>query len=172
MIHTPHELFAYRLRTMLWVEQRLVEKILPTLYDHVHSTELKYAIEHHTFETRQHVRILQRALHLLGQGAEPVESPALTGLEAEHDELMRIVDQGREDVVDLMHAEVIAAGEHQELAAYESLVATANALGEEEIASLLEEVREQEEHALEITNEIAVKLLAEKVESERLGLNT
>jgi ferritin-like metal-binding protein YciE len=156
---------------MLWVEQRLVDEILPMLYDHVHSTGLKYAIEHHTFETRQHVRTLERALHLLGEPAEPAQSAALAGLKAEHDELMRLVDQDREDVADLMHAEVIAASEHQELAVYESLIATANALGEEEIAIMLEETREQEAYALETANRVAVELLAENVESARLGFD-
>jgi ferritin-like metal-binding protein YciE len=168
MIRTPQELFAHRLRTLLWVEQQLAGEILPLLYEHVHSTDLKYAIEHHTFETQQHVRTLQSALHLLGQSAEPVESPAFLGLKAEHDALMRLLDQERSDVVDLMHVDVLAAGEHQELAAYEALVATANALGEEEIATMLEEIREQEEHALEVVTRAGVKLLAEKVESLRL----
>jgi ferritin-like metal-binding protein YciE len=168
MLRTPHELFVHRLRTMLWVEQRLADAILPTFYDHVHAVELKYGIERHTFETRQHVRTLERILHLLGGPGKPEESAALRGLEAEHDTLMKAVDQERHDVADLMHAELIAAGEHQELAAYEALVATAHALGEEEIAGWLEEIREQEEHALEVANEAAVKLLAEKVETLRL----
>jgi ferritin-like metal-binding protein YciE len=168
MLRTPHELFARRLRTMLWVERRLADEILPMIYEHVHAPDLKYAIEHHTFETQAHVRTLERALHLLGTGAQAEESPALAGLEAEHDELMRLVDQERIDVVDLMHAQILAAGEHQEIAVYESLVATANALGEDEIATMLDEVREQEEHALEVVNRAAVTLLAEKVESLRL----
>jgi ferritin-like metal-binding protein YciE len=168
MLRTPHELFARRLRTMLWVEQRLAEDLLPAMYDHVHSVDLKYGIERHLFETRHHVRTLERILHLLGGPGRPEESSALLGLEAEHDELMKAVDLEREDVVDLMHVEVLAAGEHLELAAYETLVATAHALGEEEVALLLEEIRGQEEHALEIVTRAGVKLLAERVESLRL----
>jgi ferritin-like metal-binding protein YciE len=168
MLRTPHELFAHRLRTMLWVEQRLADEILPTIYDHVHSIDLKYGIERHLFETQHHVRTLERVLHLLGGPSAAEESPALLGLKAEHDELMKLVDQERSDVVDLMHVDVLAAGEHHELAAYESLVATAHALGEDEIALQLEEIREQEEHALEVVTRAGVKLLAEKVESLRL----
>jgi ferritin-like metal-binding protein YciE len=168
MLRTPHELFAHRLRTMLWVEERLAEEILPTIYEHVHSVDLKYGIEKHLFETRQHVRSLERALYLLGETAHPAESAALLGLKAEHDDLMKLVDLEREDVVDLMHVDVLAGGEHLELAAYESLVATAHALGEEEIALMLEEIREQEEHALEVVTRAGVKLLAERVESLRL----
>jgi ferritin-like metal-binding protein YciE len=169
MIRTPQELFAHRLRTMLWVEQRLVDEILPMLYDHVHAVDLKYGIERHMLETRQHVRTLQTVLHLLGESAHPEESPALLGLEAEHDALMKLVDRDRPDVVDLMHAEVVAQSEHQEIAAYDSLVSTAHALGEEEIASMLREILEQEQYALELAEKAAAKLLAEKVESARLG---
>src|SRR5919206_379423 len=53
---------------------------------------------HYLYGTLQHVRTLQSALPLLGQSAEPVESPALLGLKAEHDALMRLVDQERSDV--------------------------------------------------------------------------
>jgi len=168
-LRTPNELFAHRLRTMLWVEQRLAGEILPLLYDHVHAVDLKLGIERHIVETQAHARTLQSALHLLGTSEQPEESPALLGLEAEHDALMEAVDQEREDVVDLMHADVLAQGEHQEIAAYESLVATAHALGEEEIALMLQEILEQEEYALELATKAATKLLAEKVESPRLG---
>ncbi len=168
MLRTPHELFTYRLRTMLWVEQRLAEDLLPAMAEHVHSVDLKYGIERHLFETRHHVRTLERILHLLGGPGSPEQSPALIGLKAEHDDLMKVVDLEREDVVDLMHVDVLAAGEHLELAAYETLVATAHALGEEEVAVMLEEIREQEEHALEIVTRAGVKLLAERVESLRL----
>ncbi len=168
-IRTPQELFAHRLRTMLWVEERLAGEILPMLYDHVHAIDLKLGIERHILETQGHVRTLRSALHLLGTSEQPQESAALLGLEAEHDVLMEAVDLEREDVVDLMHAAVIGQSEHQEIAAYESLVATAQALGEEEIAAMLQEILEQEEYALELVEKAATKLLAEQVESPRLG---
>jgi ferritin-like metal-binding protein YciE len=168
-IRTPNELFAHRLRTMLWVEERLAEEILPTLYDHVHAVDLKLGIERHIVETQGHVRTVRSALHLLGTSEHPEASAALLGLKAEHDALMELVDQEREDVVDLMHADVIAQGEHHEIAAYTQLVSTAQALGEEEIAAMLQEILEQEEYALELAEKAAAKLLAEKVESPRLG---
>jgi ferritin-like metal-binding protein YciE len=154
---------------MLWVEERLAEEILPTLYDHVHAVDLKLGIERHIVETQGHVRTLRSALHLLGTSEVPEESAALLGLKAEHDSLLELIDEEREDVVDLMHADVIAQSEHHEIAAYESLVSTAQALGEEEVAAMLQEVLEQEEYALELAKKAATKLLAENVESPRLG---
>jgi ferritin-like metal-binding protein YciE len=168
MLQTPHELFARRLRTQLWVERTLADELLPLFREHVHSTALTYAIEHHTFETQAHARTLERIIHLFGAGGGPLESPVLLGLKAEHDELMKLIDQERPDVVDLMHAEAIAATEHHEIAVYESLVATANALGETDVATQLQEIREQEEHALEVVTRATAELLAEKVEALRL----
>lgn len=164
-LRTPHELFAHRLRTMLFVEETLEGEILPLLYDHVHATDLKYGIERHQLETAQHVRTVRAILHLLGAASEPEESPALLGLKAEHDALMKQIDLDRHEVVDLMHAGVIAQSEHLEIAAYTELRSTANALGEEDVALRLQEVLEQEEYALELAEKALAKILAEKIES-------
>ena len=51
---------------------------------------------------------------------------------------------------------------------YESLVALAESLGEEDVGIRLREVMEQEEFALEQVEGAMAKLLAEKVESVRL----
>ena len=168
MLRTPQDLFVHRLRTMLWVEQRLADELLPAIYDDVDSLDLKYAVERHLFETQDHVRTLERILHLLGGPGRPEESSALLGLKAEHDDLMKLVDPDRAEVADLVHVDALTAGEHLEIAAYTSLVATAQALGEEEVAIMLEEIREQEEHALEVVTRAGVKLLAQRVESLRL----
>ncbi len=167
-LRLPRDLLGHRLRTMLWVEETLAGEILPELYDHVHAADLKLSLERHLLETQQHVRTVRRGLELLGERVVPEPSEALLGLRREHDELMRLVGLERHDVVDLMHAQVIAAGEHLEIAAYEGLRATANALGEAEIGSMLQEVLEQEEYALELVTRATTKLLAERVESARL----
>jgi ferritin-like metal-binding protein YciE len=151
------ELFIHRLHQMLWVEQRLADEILPLFYDHVHAADLKYGLERHLLETRQHVTTVRTVLNLLGERQDGIESPALLGLKAEHDSLM-------EDYpTDLMHCDVIAANEHLEIAAYTWLRSTANALGEEDIAMRLTEILEQEEYALELVHKATVKILAETV---------
>ncbi len=167
-LEVPRDLFGYRLRVMLWIEETLAGELLPELCDHVHEADLKLGLERHLLETQQHVRTIRRALELLGEPVVPQPSPALLGLRQERAELMRLVGLERHDVVDLMHAQVIAAGEHLEIAAYEGLRATANALGEAEIGSMLQEVLEQEEYTLELVTRATTKLLAERVESARL----
>ena len=157
MVPGTRELFTHRLHQMLWVEQRLAGETLPLFYDHVHAIDVKDGLERHLLETRQHVITIRTILNLLGEKQEGIESAALLGLEAEHDELMRVFP------TDLMHCDVIAAGEHLEIAEYTWLRSTANALGEEDIAQRLTAILEQEEHALELVRKATAKILAETV---------
>jgi ferritin-like metal-binding protein YciE len=153
------DLFVQRLRTMLFVEETLADEILPLFYDHVQATDLQYGLERHTLETKAHARRVRSILHDLGVAAEPAVSPALLGLKAEHDVLMETFPNDR------MHAGVIAQAEHLEIAAYTWLRSTANALGHADLALRLQEILEQEEYALELTEKALAKILAEKVES-------
>jgi ferritin-like metal-binding protein YciE len=167
-IEEPRQLFLHQLRTMLWVELTLAEEVLPELYDHVHAVDLKWALERHRGETEQHVENLRRVFELLEEPGDPEPSPALAGMKKEHDQVMKALDLERHDVVDLFHVDVIARTEHMEIAAYEGLARTAQALGaDEDVVLLLRENLGQEEHALEQAEHALAKLLAEKVESPR-----
>jgi ferritin-like metal-binding protein YciE len=165
---TPRELFAARLRQMLWVELQLAEDALPQLLEQAKAIDLRYGLERHLLETREHVETLRAVLHELQVPADPQESPALAGLVKEHEQLAKQVAEDGHLLGDLAHAQAAAAIEHLELAAYDSLVSLAEALDEEPIAIRLREVMEQDEFALELVERARAKLLAEKVESERL----
>ncbi len=167
-LKTPRELLAARLRRMLWVELRLAEAVLPQLLEQAHATDLRLGLERHLLETRDHVDTLRAVIQELDVSAEPQESPALEGLVKEHERLSKQVAEDGPLLGDLAHAQAAAATEHLELATYDSLVSLAEALGEESIAIRLREVMEQEEFALEQVGRATAKLLAEKVESERL----
>jgi ferritin-like metal-binding protein YciE len=164
-IAEPRQLFLHQLRTMLWVELTLAEEVLPELYDHVHSSDLRWALERHLGETEGHVKNLRRVFTILREPAEPEPSPALLGLKKERDELLKAVDEERHDLVDLFHADVVARSEHLEIAAYNGLAHMANALGEREVALLLLENMGQEQFALEQAESATARLLAERVES-------
>jgi len=164
-IEEPRQLFLHQLQTILWVEQKLADEVLPELYEHVHAAELKWAIERHQLETDGHVRNLRRVFGLLHEPVEAEESPTLLGLKKERDLLMEMLPEEREDLVDLVHTDVIARTEHLEIAAYTGLYHLAKALGEGAVAALLRLNLEQEEHALEQAEHALAKLLAEKVES-------
>ena len=145
------EEFIRRLHQMLWVEQMLADELLPLVYERVHSVGLKYSVERHQGETKQHVMAVRTCLNLIGERQDGVESPALLGLREE-------LGEG-----DLELADFLAKAEHLEIAAYTWLRSTANALGEEDIAMRLTEVLEQEQYALELVQKETAKLLAEHV---------
>jgi ferritin-like metal-binding protein YciE len=165
---SPRELLAARLRQMLWVELKLSAEVLPELLEHAHADDLRHGLERHLLETQGHVSTLRDILRELEIPAEPEVSPALQGLVREHEQLVKQI-LGEDGLLsDLAHAQAAAASEHLEIAAYESLAALAEVLGEESIAIRLREVREQEEFALEQVEHALAQLLAEKIESERL----
>jgi len=164
---TPRELLAACLRQMLWIEQQLAYDVLPELSEQARSTDLKRRFDRHRVETEGHVAAVRDALDDLDLPANPEESPAFRGLVAEHEQLAaRCADSPL--LADLAHAVAALAAEHLELATYEALVSVAESAGEEEIGIRLREVLEQEEFALEQVESAVAKLLAEKVESERL----
>lgn len=164
---TPRELLAVRLRQMLGIELQLADEVLPQLAAAAHATDLRRGFERHLLETRDHVDTVRDVLDDLHVPAEPEESPGFRGLVAEHEQLVARCADGHL-MTDLAHAVAALATEHVELAAYETLVSLAESLGEEEIGIRLREVLEQEEFALEQVESGIAKLLAERVESERL----
>ncbi|HEU5215507.1 MAG TPA: DUF892 family protein [Gaiellaceae bacterium] len=165
---SPRDLLAARLRQMLWIELRLSGEVLPRLLELAHATDLKHGFGRHLLETESHVSTVRGILRELEAPHEPEESPAFEGLVEEHRQLLEQIPEDDRLVRDLAHAEAAAATEHLETAAYDSLAGLAEALGEEAIALRLREVMEQEELALELVGRSRAKLLAEKVESERL----
>lgn len=168
LLISPRDLLVARLRQMLWIELQLSQQVLPELLEQSHAIDLKHGFERHLLETERHVAAVREILHELEAPAEPEESPALQGLVREHEQIVAQVAGGSRLLEDLAHAQAAGATEHLETAAYDSLSALAEALGEEEIAIRLREVMEQEELALELVDRGVAKLLAEKVESERL----
>ena len=168
LLTNPRELLAARLRQMLWIELQLSENVLPELREEAHAPDLRWAFERHLLETESHVEAVREVLRDLEVPAEPEESPAFEGLVAEHERLMKQILEEDRLLRDLAHAQAAAATEHLETAAYQSLASLAETMGEETVAIRLRELMEQEQLALEQVDRATAKLLAEKVESERI----
>lgn len=161
-ITTPRELFVHHLKSTLFVEQTLVDEVLPELHANVQSPDLKEDIEHHLQETREQVRNLQEIFRMLGVPATPTKNEVLNALGKEYHETLGMI-QGDAALKDLFHTGVIAKNEHVEIATYNALIQAAKALDEDEIANLLNENLDQEEEALKKAEKGMKKLLKEKV---------
>ena len=143
-IKTMDDLFVHQLRDIFYAEQR-IEKSLPKLIDKASSGELSGALSSHLEETHQHVVRLQEIFRMLDLKAEGVDCPAIDGIIKEADEVAG-------DVADkaVLDAAIIAAAqavEHYEITRYGTLIAWADRLGRDDVATILRETLEEEKHA-------------------------
>ena len=157
-ITTARELFLHELGDILYVEQTLVDKALPTLISQVKDSELQSALENHLKQTRGHVDRVKQVFEILGEDAEPEKCLAFEGLKAEHDEMVSETDNSLIDLVDLGAA---ARTENYEIAAYETLRRMAKALGEDDAVELLDENLREEKDALREVERIATRVSTE-----------
>ena len=143
----PRELFLHELGDVLYAERTLV-KALPKLQEEASDEELAQGFGDHLEETRQHVKNVEQAFQALGEQAKAEKCPGIEGIKQEHDDFVSNESPSQE-VLDAFLTGAGARTEHYEIAAYEGLVTMAEAMGEDEVASLLTENLEQEKAALQ-----------------------
>jgi ferritin-like metal-binding protein YciE len=157
---TPRDLFLHELGDILYVEQKLADEVLPKLIDEVNDADLKKGFESHLKETREHVTNVEEVFEMLGEDPKPEECVGFEGLKKEHDQL---VDESEEELIDMIDASAAARTEHYEIAAYESLIILARALGESDVIDLLETNLKEEKEALREVESVARQFSKEQV---------
>jgi len=152
----PRALFVHELGDVLYAENTLV-KTLPKLAQEASDEELRAGFEQHLDETKQQVENLERVFESLGEQAKAERCPGIEGIKTEHDVFMSESDPSPE-IRDMFLTGAGARTEHYEIAAYSGLVTMAEALGERECATLLQENLHQEEQALAKLETISKRL--------------
>ena len=155
-MNDPRELFLHELGDVLYAERTLV-KTLPKLQEEASDDELAEGFGEHLEETRQHVENLEQAFEALGEPAKAEKCPGIEGIKKEHDEFVSNESPSPE----VLNAFLTGAGartEHYEIAAYEGLITMAEAMGEDEVARLLNENLAQEQNALRKMQTISKRL--------------
>jgi ferritin-like metal-binding protein YciE len=152
----PRDLFLHELGDVLYAEKTLV-KALPKLQEEASDEELASGFAEHLEETRQHVRNLEQAFDVLGEPAKAEKCPGIEGIKKEHDDFVSN-ESPTPDVLDAFLTGAGARTEHYEIAAYEGLVTMATAMGEDDVASLLNKNLEQERVALSKMQTIGKRL--------------
>jgi ferritin-like metal-binding protein YciE len=150
--------FVDKLRDLYNAEQQLI-KALPKMAKAATSEELRNGFEGHLEQTKEHATRIEKIFSAMG---EPVKGKKCKGMEGIVAEGAEVMSEDYEGAV--MDAAIITAAqrvEHYELAAYGSVHAFAELMGESEAASLLEQTLEEEK-------EIDQKLtsLSEQINSE------
>jgi ferritin-like metal-binding protein YciE len=152
----PRELFLHELGDVLYAERMLV-KALPTLHEEAADEELAKGFADHLEETHQHVKNVEQAFEALGEKAKAEKCPGIEGIKQEHDDFVANESPSQE-VLDAFLTGAGARTEHYEIAAYEGLVTMADAMGEDDVATLLRENLEEEKTALRKMQAIAKRL--------------
>jgi ferritin-like metal-binding protein YciE len=158
-ISEPRDLLVNELKAMLYVEQKQADEVLPQLDKEISNTQFQESVRHHLEETKQHVANVERAFELLGEDAKPDKSHAIDGLVAQHEKVVKNIESTQ--VRDVFNAAAAAKTEHLEISAYESMITTAESLGETEIVGLLEANLKQEKEALNEVKSVSQQLASQ-----------
>ena len=144
-INDPQKLFEHELAMALGAERK-VRTTLRKLEQRAQRVALKQQFHHHLEETEGQIKNLEQALQTIGAKVGAHDADSANGIAAEGERLMeRVVDE----LIDAVLLGAAAKTEHVEIAMYEGLITKAEAMGEDDIVSLLEENLEQEKHTLE-----------------------
>jgi len=146
------DLFEDELKDIFWAEKALTRAI-PKMAKNATSEELVDALNEHLEVTRGHVSRLEESFKILGKAARAKKCEAMAGLVKEAEEIMEDTEEGV-----VRDAGIISAGqkvEHYEIATYGTLCAFAKTLGEDEVASLLQQTLDEEKEADQKLTEIA-----------------
>src|SRR5436853_425175 len=152
------ELYVDQLKDLYNAENQLV-KALPKMAKASSSEELRKGFEEHLEQTKGHVQRLEQIFRVLEENPKGKKCTGMEGLVEEGSEIMK------EDFEDaLLDAALIGAAqrvEHYEIAAYGTVRAFAEELGESEHVSLLEETLEEEKETDEKLTKLAKQINAQ-----------
>jgi ferritin-like metal-binding protein YciE len=160
------ELYIEELKDLYNAETQLV-KALPKMAKAASNNQLRQAFEEHLRQTSEHVSRLEQIFETLEEKPTGKKCLGMEGLVKEGSETMK------EDYADeLKDAAIIGAAqrvEHYEMAAYGTVRAFAELLGETEHVSLLEETLNEEKQADEKLTQLAEEVNAS---AEQAGSTT
>ena len=152
------DLLIDELEHIYWGEKELT-KAIPKMIENATSEELIDALTGHLKVTKEHVTRLEKAFSSLNEKAEAMKCASMEGLIKEAEGIMAETKEGT-----VRDAGIISAGqkvEHYEIATYSSLCSFAKTLGEDSVASLLQETLDEENEANEKLSEIAESMQLE-----------
>jgi len=141
-MRTPTDLFVHEL-SYIHSAERIFAQVLAEGQGMVQTPELKQALQRHEQETRQQIQNLEQIFQRLGAQPHPIESHAAQGL---HQSLHEVAQANPSpEVLEGALLAGQAKSEHLEIACYTGLVTKARAMGQTEVAQLLEQNLRQEQ---------------------------
>ena len=159
------ELYVQELKDLYNAENQLV-KALPKLAKAAASDELRKGFEEHLEQTKEHVARLEEIFEGLGESPKGKKCAGMKGLVEEGSEVMKDDFEGA-----VLDAALIGAAqrvEHYEIAAYGTVIAFAETLGESDHISLLEATLSEEKGTDEKLTELAKQINPEALSGDRI----
>jgi len=153
------DLFEHEVKDLYSAEKQLLEA-LPKMVKASSNPELQKAFSHHLEETKGQFERMEKICDKLGINPGNAKCDAMAGLVEEGEDMIK-----EEASASVKDAGLIAAAqrvEHYEIAGYGTAHHFAKALGESEVADLLEETLNQEKNADTTLNELAKQSINEK----------
>jgi ferritin-like metal-binding protein YciE len=157
-LETLDTLLTEELRDVYDAEKQIT-RALPKMAKAAHSPELKEALQEHLEVTRGQIERLEEIFGLLDEKPKSKPCAGMKGLIEEGSEMLEMDKNSDEN---LMDAAIISAAqrvEHYEMAAYGTLRTYAECLGNDRVAQLLEQTKEEEEEADRKLSEISEQIL-------------
>ena len=159
------DLYIDELKDLYSAENQLV-KALPKLAKAVPRTNYATGFEEHLQQTKGHVERLEEIFEMLGESPKGKKCAGMEGLVEEGSEVIKEDFEGA-----LMDAALIGAAqrvEHYEIAAYGTVRAFAETLGESDHVSLLEETLAEEKETDDTLTELAGEINQEALNRDRM----
>jgi Mn-containing catalase len=154
------QLLIEQLRDLLNAEGQLV-KALPKMVKAARAESLRFALEHHLEETKEHVERLREAFGLVGVAAKGKPCKGMQGLIDEGEE---VIEDGKELDDAAADLALIAAAqkvEHYEISAYGTARTMAGQVGLPAVAELLNKSLAEEEIADNLMTQLAREFMSE-----------
>jgi ferritin-like metal-binding protein YciE len=159
------ELYVEELKDIYNAETQLVEA-LPKLAKAAASDELRQGFEEHLEQTQEHVARLDQIFEMLKESPKGKKCSGMQGLVEEGSEVMKEDLEGA-----VRDAALIGAAqrvEHYEIAAYGTVIAFAETLGENDHVSLLEATLWEEKQTDEKLTDLAKQINQQAISGIRI----
>ncbi len=140
-IKTAEDLFLSELKDIYSAEKQAV-RAYPRLAKVLQSEELKQAMQEHLEQTKQQIERLDQIFEKLEKRAGGKTCEAMKGLLEEGAQHVEEIEAG--PVLDAALLAAMQRVEHYEIAAYGTVAAFAEAMGQQEIQQLLEQTLQEE----------------------------
>ena len=151
-VENLQQLFVEQLRDLYDGEQQITEA-LPKLIEKASNPQLKSALQEHLDITNQQIERLEEIFDQLDEDADGETCKGMKGVIKEGDDLV-----GKADDAAVRDASIITSAqrvEHYEMAGYGTVKTYARQLGKPELASILEEILNEEKEADQTLTQLA-----------------